>query len=95
MSIDRKDVENIAHLARLRLDPGDVAEATNSIANILRLIDEMQTVSVQDVAPLAHAFEASQPLRDDEISESDQRAVLQRIAPSVDQGLYLVPKVIE
>lgn len=95
MSIERKDVENIAHLARLQLDPGDVSEVTNSIANILALIDEMQTVSSENVAPLAHPFEASQRLREDRVTETNAREELQRIAPSVEGGLYLVPKVIE
>ena len=95
MSIERKDVESIAHLARLHLDPSDLEEVTSSIGNILALIDEMQSVSTDDVAPLAHAHETGQRLRDDVASEADRREELQRIAPSVENGLYLVPRVIE
>lgn len=95
MTIERKDIENIAHLARLRLDPGDVSEVTNSIANILALIDEMQTVSTNNVAPMAHPLDARQRLREDRVTETDRREELQRIAPSVESGLYLVPRVIE
>lgn len=95
MSIERKDVENIAHLARLHLAPADLEEVTRSIANILALIDEMQSVSTQGVVPLAHALETGTPLRDDRVTEQNRREPLQAVAPSVENGLYLVPKVIE
>lgn len=96
MSIDSKDVENIAHLARLHLADEDLPEVTSSIENILSLIDEMQSVDTGNVSPLAHAFEAPrQRLRDDVVTETDQRERLQSIAPSVEAGLYRVPRVIE
>lgn len=95
MSIDSKDVENIAHLARLHLAEDDLPEVTSSIENILSLIDEMQSVDTGNVSPLAHAFEVSQRLRDDVVTETDQRERLQSIAPSVEAGLYRVPRVIE
>lgn len=95
MSIDNKDIENIAQLARLHLDAEDVSNATSSIVNILALIDRMQSVPTDDVSPLAHAGHASQRLREDRVTESNQRDKLQQIAPSVDKGLFLVPKVIE
>lgn len=95
MSIDASDIEGIAHLARLHLDPEETTEVTDSIINILALIDQMQSVDTDQVNPLAHATNASQRLREDVVTESNQRDILQAIAPSVEKGLFRVPKVIE
>lgn len=95
MAIELKDVENIAHLARLQLSAAEQQEALNSISSILQLIDQMQAVDTRGVEPLAHASEASQRLRNDAVTETDQRDMLLKLAPSADKGLYLVPKVIE
>ena len=95
MALDKSEVEKIAHLARLHMSEDDVGEVTKRITDILSLIDEMQTVSTDDVEPLAHPLDVVQRLRADEITEIDQRDRLQTLAPQADQGLYLVPKVIE
>lgn len=95
MSIELADVENIAHLARLHLTDTEKQEAAKSMSNILELIDQMQSVDTENVEPLAHAFDAVQRLREDKVTETDQRDELQKIAPETDQGLFLVPKVIE
>lgn len=95
MAIVLKDVENIAHLARLHLSPAEQQEALNSISSILQLIDQMQAVDTSGVEPLAHASAVPQRLREDIVTETDQRDVLLKLAPSADKGLYLVPKVIE
>lgn len=95
MSIELDDVENIAHLARLQLTDEEKQEAAGSISNILKLIDQMQSVDTDNVEPLAHAFDAVQRLRDDVVTESNQRDKLQKISPETEEGLFLVPKVIE
>ena len=95
MSVTRQDIENVAQLARLHMDEKQAGEVTSSLNNILALIDQMQAVNTDGVEPLAHASEASQRLRDDIVTETDQRDILQSIAPSVENGLYRVPKVIE
>jgi aspartyl-tRNA(Asn)/glutamyl-tRNA(Gln) amidotransferase subunit C len=95
MSIESSDVEKIAHLARLQLAPAECIEVTRSIGNILALIDQMQSVDTDGVDPLCHATTAGQRLREDLVTEQDQRDILQRIAPLTADGLYLVPKVIE
>ncbi|MGA0933975.1 MAG: Asp-tRNA(Asn)/Glu-tRNA(Gln) amidotransferase subunit GatC [Pseudohongiellaceae bacterium] len=95
MSIELADVENIAHLARLHLSDAEKQEAANSMSNILNLIDQMQSVDTESVEPLAHAFDAVQRLREDEVTETSRRDDLQKIAPETEQGLFLVPKVIE
>lgn len=95
MSIERKDIDTIAHLARLDLSEAGKQEALNSINNILTLINQMQAIDTSGVQPLAHAFDASQRLRDDVVTEPDQRDALLALAPSAADGLFLVPKVIE
>lgn len=95
MALERSDVEKIAHLARLGLDEADVPRTTETLNNILGLIDAMQAVDTDGIAPLAHPLEATQRLRADAVTESNQRDAYQAIAPAVQDGLYLVPKVIE
>lgn len=95
MNIESKDIDTIAHLARLDLSEAGKQEALNSINNILSLINQMQAVDTSGVQPLAHAFDASQRLREDKVTERDQRDVLLTLAPSATDGLFLVPKVIE
>ncbi|WP_437881791.1 Asp-tRNA(Asn)/Glu-tRNA(Gln) amidotransferase subunit GatC [Pseudomonas sp. LRF_L74] len=95
MALERSDVEKIAHLARLGLNEADVPRTTETLNNILGLIDAMQAVDTDGIAPLAHPLEATQRLRADVVAESNQRDAYQAVAPAVQDGLYLVPKVIE
>lgn len=95
MALDNSDVEKIAHLARLQINEVETLEVTRRIGDILALIDQMQSIDTSDVAPLAHPYDAVQRLRADEVTETDQREYLQRNAPATQDGLYLVPKVIE
>jgi aspartyl-tRNA(Asn)/glutamyl-tRNA(Gln) amidotransferase subunit C len=95
MSITLQDIDTIAHLARLQLGAEEKQEALESINNILVLIDQMQAIDTTSVKPLAHAFEASQRLRADEVTEENQRDLLLAGAPRAADGLFLVPKVIE
>ena len=95
MSIELADVENIAHLARLHLSDAEKQEAANSMTDILGLIDQMQSVNTDNIEPLAHAFDNVQRLRYDAVTETNTRDELQKIAPEAEEGLFLVPKVIE
>ena len=95
MSIDLTDVENIAQLARLHLTEAEKKEAAGSMSNILELIDQMQSVDTDNVIPLAHPLDSVQRLREDKVTETNQRDEFQKIAPEIDKGLFLVPKVIE
>ncbi|MCJ8169982.1 Asp-tRNA(Asn)/Glu-tRNA(Gln) amidotransferase subunit GatC [Atopomonas sediminilitoris] len=95
MALQRTDVEKIAHLARLGLGEEELASTTETLNNILGLIDAMQAVDTTGIEPLAHPLEATQRLREDVVSEQNQRDAYQAIAPAVEQGLYLVPKVID
>ncbi|GAB3369380.1 Asp-tRNA(Asn)/Glu-tRNA(Gln) amidotransferase subunit GatC [Azotobacter armeniacus] len=95
MALERSDVEKIAHLARLGLDETEIPRTTETLNDILGLIDRMQAVDTHGIEPLAHPLEATQRLRLDEVTESNHRDAYQAIAPAVENGLYLVPKVIE
>ncbi|MBI3771933.1 MAG: Asp-tRNA(Asn)/Glu-tRNA(Gln) amidotransferase subunit GatC [Gammaproteobacteria bacterium] len=95
MSLNRSEVEKIAHLARLDISEADVTAYAHSLSDILGLVAQMDAVNVHGVTPMAHPLDAVQRLRADEVSETNQREKFQAIAPQVEAGLYLVPKVIE
>ena len=95
MALERSDVEKIAHLARLGSNDADLPRTTEALNSMLGLIDQMQAVDTTGIEPLAHPLEASQRLRADVVTETNHREAYQSIAPAVENGLYLVPKVIE
>ncbi len=95
MAFDKSEVEKIAHLARLHISDSEADEVTARIGDILGLIDQMQSVDTDGVEPLAHPLDVVQRLREDVITEKDQRHDLQTLAPNSQDGLYLVPKVLE
>ena len=95
MAFDKAEVEKIAQLARLYISDSEIDEVTGRIRDILALIDQMQSVDTDDVVPLAHPLDLTQRLREDDVTECNRRDELQLLAPKVEQGLYLVPKVIE
>lgn len=95
MSLTPEDVKKIAHLARLNLSADDIANYTTKLSNILSFIEQMNQTDTSQIEPLAHSLDISQRLRIDQVSEPDLREKFQRIAPQVEAGLYLVPKVIE
>ncbi|PRB80248.1 Asp-tRNA(Asn)/Glu-tRNA(Gln) amidotransferase subunit GatC [Pseudomonas sp. MYb185] len=95
MALDRSDVEQLAHLARIGIQDQDIPATTAKLSSIMGLIDTMQAVDTSGVEPLAHPLETTQRLRADVVTESNQREALQAIAPATEQGLYLVPRVIE
>ncbi|MCW9013078.1 MAG: Asp-tRNA(Asn)/Glu-tRNA(Gln) amidotransferase subunit GatC [Gammaproteobacteria bacterium] len=95
MSLGPDDVKNIAHLARLNIDESDIESYAESLSSILDLVEQMNTVDTTDVLPMAHPMDVSQRLRADEVLEENQREHFQKIAPKTEDGLYLVPKVIE
>lgn len=95
MSLSDADVRRIAHLARLAVSDVDVEAARGQLNGIFAMIETLRAVETRDVAPMAHAVEMSQRLREDVVSEPDLRDKYQLAAPAVENGLYLVPKVIE
>ncbi len=95
MSLERSDVERIAHLARLDVADNDIPEYARNLSNIFGLVAQLEAVDTDGVKPMAHPFDAVQRLRADEVTESNQRDHFQQIAPKVADGLYLVPKVLD
>ncbi|MEE9159476.1 MAG: Asp-tRNA(Asn)/Glu-tRNA(Gln) amidotransferase subunit GatC [Gammaproteobacteria bacterium] len=95
MSLQKKDVEKIAWLARLALTPEEVAENARDLSKILQLIEQMNAVDTKGVLPMAHPLAINARLRRDAVVEVDERERFQSIAPQVKEGHYLVPKVIE
>ena len=95
MALTQDDVGKIAHLARLHVSEPEAAEVATSVTDILALIDKMQSVDTDGIEPLAHPFDAVQKLRPDVVTETNRRDELQRLAPLSQDGLFLVPKVIE
>jgi aspartyl-tRNA(Asn)/glutamyl-tRNA(Gln) amidotransferase subunit C len=95
MALKSDDVRNIAHLARLHIDEDALDRYTSDLSSILTLVEQMNQVDSSNVVPLANPLDATQRLRDDAVTEIDQRDKFQQIAPDVAQGFYRVPKVIE
>ena len=95
MTISLADVERIAHLARIEIDPAEAETMLSKLAAIFRMIDALDAVDTTGITPMAHAQDLMLPLREDRVTETDQHALFQRAAPAVERGFYLVPKVIE
>jgi aspartyl-tRNA(Asn)/glutamyl-tRNA(Gln) amidotransferase subunit C len=96
VTLTRRDVENIAHLARLQITEAELPVYVKSLSAILAFVEQLSAAPTEDVVPMAHPLEDQvQRLREDRVTESDRRDAYQRNAPAVEAGLYLVPKVIE
>lgn len=95
MSLTPDDVQKIAHLARLAVTDDEKSAVATDLTNILDLVEQMGKIDTQGVVPMSHPLHMTQRLRTDAVTETDQREKFQAIAPAVENGLYLVPKVIE
>ena len=95
MSLSLEQVRRIAHLARIETSEQEALQIQGQLNDIFRLIEGMQAVDTEGIAPMSHAQDLMLRLREDAVTEVDQRALFQSVAPQVDAGLYLVPKVIE
>ncbi len=95
MSLGTAEVAKIAHLARLAIREEDAPAYARNLSAILELVAQMNAVDTAGVVPMAHPLDTVQRSRPDEVTEPDRRERFQAIAPQVEAGLYLVPKVIE
>ena len=95
MSLSPEQVQQVAHLARLELKPEKTALYATQLSNILAMVDQLTAANTQGVSPMAHPLELTQRLRPDVVSEPNRREAFQAHAPAVEEGLFLVPKVIE
>jgi aspartyl-tRNA(Asn)/glutamyl-tRNA(Gln) amidotransferase subunit C len=95
MTISTADVHRLAHLARIEIDAAQADEVRAKLDAIFGMIDQLNAVDTAGVVPMAHAQDVGLPLRADAVTETDRHALYQSVAPAVEDGLYLVPKVIE
>src|SRR4249920_1453115 len=95
MALSLDDIQRIAHLARIEITPVEAAAVGEKLDGIFELIGRMRAVDTTGIVPMSHAQDLMLPLRDDRATETDRRDDYQRLAPAAQDGLYLVPKVIE
>lgn len=95
MSLNKTDIEKIAHLARLAINETDIPDYARDLSNIFNLVEQLSEADTTDITPMAHPLDAHQRLREDIVTETDQRELFQSIAPKTEAGVYLVPQVIE
>ena len=95
MAIQQDEIEKIAELARIRISGDEIGQVTKRITEILQMVDQLQAVDTSDVEPMANPLDATQTLRPDKVTQSNQRDGFQRIAPATEDGLYLGPRVVE
>jgi aspartyl-tRNA(Asn)/glutamyl-tRNA(Gln) amidotransferase subunit C len=95
MALSLDDIQRIAHLARIEITAAEAADVARKLDGIFDMIGRMSAVDTTGIVPMSHAQELSLPLREDRATEADRRDLYQSVAPVVQDGLYLVPKVIE
>jgi aspartyl-tRNA(Asn)/glutamyl-tRNA(Gln) amidotransferase subunit C len=95
MSLSKAEVKNIADLARLELGDDELPDVIENLSRIIDIVDQLQAVDTDGVEPMAHPLDMVQRLREDVVTERNQRDLYQANAAAVEAGLYLVPKVIE
>ena len=95
MALTLDDVARLAHLARIEIDAGAAREVHAKLEAIFAMINELQAIDTTGIEPMSHAQDMMLPLREDVVTEADRHVDYQRVAPAVEDGLYLVPRVIE
>jgi aspartyl-tRNA(Asn)/glutamyl-tRNA(Gln) amidotransferase subunit C len=95
VTLSKEDVRHIAHLARLAVSEEEAADYVAKLSRILDLVDQLKQVDTRGVEPMAHPLDMAQRLRPDAVTEADHRDLYQQNAPRAEDGLYLVPRVIE
>ena len=95
MSLGEADIRRLARLARIGLDAETMRDVQAKLEAILGLIDELKAIDTTGVEPMAHAQDIALPLRDDVVTAHDEHVAFQRVAPAAENGLYVVPKVLE
>ena len=95
MSLTDSDIKKISHLARLAIDDADIEQYTENLSGILGLVEQMDAADVADIEPMANPQDSTQRLREDVVTEVNNREKFQALAPTTESGLYLVPKVLE
>lgn len=95
MKVTEEVVREVAELAQLKLDDAEISSLIDGMNNILALADQMQSADTANIEPVSNPLDATAIMRPDMVSETNQRELFQSIAPSTEDGLYLVPRVVE
>ena len=95
MALSSAEIQRIAHLARIEITPAEAVDVRAKLDSIFDLIGRMRAVDTAGIVPTSHAQDVTLPLREDIVTETDRRELYQSVSPAVQNGLYLVPKVIE
>ncbi|WP_444896336.1 Asp-tRNA(Asn)/Glu-tRNA(Gln) amidotransferase subunit GatC [Microbulbifer sp. SSSA005] len=95
MAVDTQTVEKLAELARIAISKETIEEVSNRLGDVLQLVDQLQSTNTDGIAPMAHPLDEVQELRTDAVTETDKRKDFLELAPQTEEGLYLVPKVID
>jgi aspartyl-tRNA(Asn)/glutamyl-tRNA(Gln) amidotransferase subunit C len=95
MALYSEHIQRIAHLARIEITAGEAVDIRAKLDSIFDLIGRMRAVDTTGIVPMSHAQEVTLPLREDVVTETNRRELYQSVAPAVEDGLYLVPRVIE
>ena len=95
MALSSAEIQRIAHLARIEITPAEAVDVRAKLDSIFDLIGQMRAIDTAGIVPMSHAQDVTLPLREDIVTETDRRELYQSVSPAVQNGLYLVPKVIE
>ena len=95
MKFDNDEIKKIAHLARISINESEAKKVSEKLEGILGLIDQMTQVNTENIEPMAHALDITQPLREDKVTEVDMREKSLKLSNETDQSLFIVPRVIE
>jgi len=95
MALSSEDIQRLAHLARIEITSAEAIDVRAKLDGIFDLIGRMRAIDTADIVPMSHAQDVTLPLREDAVTDTDRHELYQSVAPAVQSGLYLVPKVIE
>lgn len=95
MSINKDEIKYLSLLSRMDIDKNEIKDIEEKLTKIIDFVDQLQTISTDNIAPMAHPLNQSQRLRIDEVTETNDRENIQKNAQQIEKGMYLVPKVID
>lgn len=95
MALSEDEFRQLAHLARIQIPESEFGPVRGNLTSIIDFVEQLEAADTEGVSPMAHPLDTTQRLRPDEVTESDRRERFQQDAPAVEDGLYLVPKVID
>ena len=95
MSINKDEIKYLSLLSRMDIDKNEIKDIEEKLTKIIDFVDQLQTISTDDIEPMAHPLNQSQRLRMDEVTEINDRENIQKNSQQIEKGMYLVPKVID